>query len=129
MGLVAVGPAAVAGVLTELLLQVHADLAFWFGVVGVSVGLVVFIVVLLYAFPLVALYDATASSALRNSLFLSAHHIVNTLGLAAMAVLLLLATIYISLGLLLLWPAVYGLFVVNNCRVVLQSETEAVRHA
>ena len=69
LGLAAVGPAAVVGFITELLSQMDADLAFWFGVVGGVVGFVVFLVVLLYAFPLVALCDAGLASALRNSVF------------------------------------------------------------
>ena len=60
---------------------------------------------------------------------LSANNIGSTLGLAAMAVLMLLATIYFSIALLFIWPPVYGLFIVNNCRLALQSEPEAMRHA
>lgn len=81
-------------------------------------------IVLLYACPLAGLYDQGAATALRNAAVLSARYIANTLGLVALAVLLTLATVQFSLGLIFLWPAVLGLFAANNCRLVVTLEQQ-----
>ncbi|NLE45573.1 MAG: hypothetical protein GX620_12705, partial [Chloroflexi bacterium] len=63
--------------------------------------------------------------ALRNALILSARHLMNTFGLLGLLILFVMATIYIHAGLSLFWPALWGLFVVNNCRMVVAQELEA----
>lgn len=88
----------------------------------IVLGAMVLVIVALYAIPLLALYEVSLHSALRNSMLLSALFIANTLGLAAMAVLMGFAAVYISFALLLILPAVLGLFVVNNCFMVVASE-------
>ncbi|HHY55505.1 MAG TPA: hypothetical protein GYA08_08710 [Chloroflexi bacterium] len=83
----------------------------------------ILVIVTIYALPLLALFDAPVTNALQNSVILSARYVVNTLGLAALAVLLAFGVIYLSLGLLLILPACFALFVVNNCFLVVHAES------
>lgn len=99
------------------------QLASGFWALLILLGCLILIVVTIYALPLLALFDASVPNALQNSAILSARYVVNTLGLAAMAVLLAFGVIYLSLGLLLILPACFALFVVNNCFLVVQSES------
>ena len=62
---------------------------------------------------------------LRNSVILPARHINSTVGMVALAVLCILATIYLSSGLMFVLPALYGMFVANNCRLVIEQEEPA----
>lgn len=78
----------------------------------------------LYAAPLLVLCDQAPAAAIRNSPLLAARHIANTLGLLALVVLGALATVYLSLGLLFVLPAFFGVFVINNCRLVVELETQ-----
>ncbi|MCB0020940.1 MAG: hypothetical protein KDE09_24260 [Anaerolineales bacterium] len=84
-------------------------------------GLLILATIVLYAFPICAVFDTPLQVALRSGVILSARNISNTLGLVAMAILATLAVYYISLGLLFFLPAVFGLFVVNNCLLVVDS--------
>ena len=76
----------------------------------------------LYAYPLIALHGAALFNALRNGLILASRYPSNTLGLLGMAVLGGLAVGYVGVALLFFLPAWYGLFVVNNCRLVVERE-------
>ncbi|NLE43465.1 MAG: hypothetical protein GX620_01985, partial [Chloroflexi bacterium] len=49
-------------------------------------------------------------------------HIANTLGLLGMGILFAFGVGYISSGLLFILPAVWGVFLVNNCRMVVDEE-------
>lgn len=88
----------------------------------ILLGCLILMIVTIYALPLLALFDASVMNALQNSVILSARYVVNTLGLAALAVLLAFGVIY-GLGLLLILPACFALFVVNNCLLVVQTES------
>jgi uncharacterized membrane protein YesL len=76
----------------------------------------------LYAFPLLILHDQPVRTALRNSAILASRHLINTLGLVSMGILALFAVLYLSPAMLFLFPAFCGMFVVNNCRLVLGEE-------
>lgn len=76
----------------------------------------------LYAFPLLGLHNLSLCTALRNAAILASRHISNTLGLLGMAILFAMAICYLSSGLLFILPSVWGLFIVNNCRMVLDEE-------
>lgn len=89
----------------------------------ILLGCLILMSVTIYALPLLALFDAPVTNALQNSVILSARYVVNTLGLAALAVLLAFCVSYVSLGLLLILPACFALFVVNNCLLVAHSES------
>lgn len=95
------------------------------GLAGDAVGLAFLMALYLYAFPLLVLYDARLGTALSNALILASRHLNNTLGLLGMGVLFGLGIVRLNVGLLLVLPAVWGMFVVNNCRMVLTEETES----
>jgi uncharacterized membrane protein YesL len=94
----------------------------WIGLAADALGLLVIVTLFLYAFPLLVLHDMDVVTALRNGLILASRHIVNTLGLLSMGVLFALATLYLSSGLLFFFPVVWGMFIVNNCRMVVEEE-------
>ena len=79
-------------------------------------------VLVLYAVPLLVAYDQELPAVLRNSAILPGRHINNTIGMVALAVLCILATIYISSGLMFVLPALYGMFAANNCRLAIAQE-------
>jgi len=91
-------------------------------VVGTVAGLLVAGLLILYTAPLLVLYKQDLRTLLRNSVVLSARHITNTLGMVALAVLCGFLVARLNSGLLFVLPALYGMFVVNNCRLVLQQE-------
>ena len=72
--------------------------------------------------PLMVLYEQDLGLALRNSLILSARYITNTIGMVALAVICGLLVGYLNSGLIFVLPALYGMFVVNNCRLVMGLE-------
>jgi uncharacterized membrane protein YesL len=96
----------------------------WLSTAALLPAILVFGVATLYAAPLLAIHDTDTGTALRNAAILSARHPANTLGLIAMAVLMAMVTIYVSLGFLFVLPAVYGMFVANNCRLVVTLEDQ-----
>lgn len=92
---------------------------------GLLASVLVGSVLILYAVPLLVSYDHDLPAVLRNSVILSARHINNTVGMVALAVLCFLATVYLSSGLMFVLPALYGMFVANNCRLVIELEEPA----
>lgn len=94
----------------------------WLGLFADALGLLVLITLFLYAFPLLILHDVNARTALRNAFVLASRHIVNTLGLLSIGVLFVFAIVYLSSGLLFILPAVWSMFIVNNCRMVIEEE-------
>jgi len=101
--------------------RVTGSAALFLAGTAILLGLLIFATVLIYAFPMLAMYNTSVPLALRNSVVLSARHITNTLGLVALAVLMAFALHYVSLGLLFFLPAIYGVFVVNNCLLTIGS--------
>jgi uncharacterized membrane protein YesL len=118
-----------AYLLYRLLPGLAAPVAPWPLWAGLIVGLLATALVCalyLYAFPLTVLYDLPLHMTLRNSAILASRHAGNTVGLLGMGVLFALATLYFSLALLFILPTVYGLFIVNHCRlVVAESENQS----
>jgi len=94
----------------------------WAGLAADVLGVAVAGAIALYAYPLIALHDAALFNALRNGLILASRYPSNTLGLLGMAVLGGLAVGYVGVALLFFLPAWYGLFVVNNCRLLVERE-------
>jgi uncharacterized membrane protein YesL len=97
----------------------------WVALLGLAAdGFVLFFLTMLslYAFPLLVLYDADLRTVLRNAFILSARYLSNTLGLLGMGVLFYFAVVYLASGLLFFLPAVWGVFLVNNCRMVVDQE-------
>ena len=96
----------------------------WLGLVTDIIGLIVLLPLYLYVFPQVALYDLGVGTALSNALILASNHISNTLGLLGMSFLFGFAVEYVSSGFLFVLPAIWGVFVVNNCRMLVEEELE-----
>lgn len=94
----------------------------WAGLAADLAGLLLLACLYLYAFPILVRYDSTVRVALRNSLLLAARYLVNTLGLIGMAVLLGFLAAKVSWFLLVILPACWLVFVINNCRMVLEVE-------
>jgi uncharacterized membrane protein YesL len=107
----------------EMLSRPEAPPVVWLGLAADMLGLLLLIVLYLYAFPLLVQHDTGIWVALRNAFALASRHLNNTLGLLGMGVLFTLAILYLSSGLLLFLPAVWGMFIVNNCRLVVGEET------
>jgi uncharacterized membrane protein YesL len=100
-------------------------LAVPFLTLGLLVSLLVGSMLVLYAVPLLVTYDRDLATVLRNSAILPPRHINNTVGMVALAVLCILATVYVSSGLLFVLPALYGMFAANNCRLAIAQEESA----
>jgi uncharacterized membrane protein YesL len=124
-------PAVRLGVLASFLpvaigaLAAWGDTTQWIGpllLLGIAASIVVGSLLLLYAVPLLVLYGGELPDVLHNTAVLSARHINNTVGMVALAVLCVLAIAYISSGLAFVLPALYGVFVANNCRLLVELE-------
>lgn len=94
----------------------------WIGLAADAAGLFLLSCLFIYAYPILVLYDANIQTALRNSFILAARYLSNTLGLIALAVLLVIIASEINLILLVIFPACWLVFVINNCRMVLRIE-------
>ncbi|MFN8464489.1 MAG: hypothetical protein U0X20_03025 [Caldilineaceae bacterium] len=94
-------------------------------IVGLLASFLVGSVLVLYAVPLLVAYDHDIPTVLRNSVILPGRHINSTMGMVALAVLCIFATIYVSSGLMFVLPALYGMFAANNCRLAIAREEAA----
>ena len=94
----------------------------WLGFAVDGLVALVLLALLIYATPLMVIHDLRVSDALRNAFILSARYFMNTLGLMGMIVIFVFATIRVHSLLIFLWPAFWGLFLVNNCRMVVIQE-------
>jgi uncharacterized membrane protein YesL len=121
---------AAAAVLVLLIALASAPpvaLSVWLALAaGISITLIVALL-LLNAFPLLALYDLSLGNALRNGFVLSARHISATLGLLSMGVLFGLAIARLTIALMFFAPGVLGLFLVAHCRMAVDEELNAGR--
>ena len=96
----------------------------WAGIVVCIVGLAVLITLYLYAFPLLSQHEMTYGVALRNSALLASRHAANSVGLLSMVVISALTVVYFSIALLFFLPMLFGMFVVNNCKMVVALEKQ-----
>jgi hypothetical protein len=103
----------------------EVPLVVWGGLAADALGILIAGSLALYAFPLLVLHDMGAGTALRNAFLLAGRHVLNTVGLLSMAIVFAFAAATISSGLVLILPAFWGLFIVNNCRLVVQEELAA----
>ena len=126
LGLLTAFPLLAALLILPGLAQPEAPVVVWLGLAADVLGLLILASLYLYAFPLLVLHDVDLITALRNALVLASRHISNTLGLLGMGVLFAMATRYLSSGLLFFLPAIWGMFVVNNCRLVVNQELSKV---
>jgi len=100
----------------------EVPLIVWLGLAADLLGLLLLVVLYLYAFPLLVQHEVGVWTAVSNAFVLASRHLNNTFGLLAMGVLFALAILYLSSGLLLFLPAIWGMFIVNNCRLVVDEE-------
>lgn len=122
LGLLICFPLLVALLTLSMLSLPQVPFVVWLGLGADALGLLVLATLYLYAFPLLVLYDMSVGMALRNALILTGRYIWNTLGLLGMGILFALTCAYVSPVLLFILPPVWGLFVVNNCRMVVEEE-------
>jgi uncharacterized membrane protein YesL len=94
-------------------------------IVGLLASFLVGSLLVLYVVPLLVAYDQDIPEVLRNSAILPGRHINGTVGMVALAVLCIFATIYLSSGLMFVLPALYGMFAANNCRLAIAQEGTA----
>ncbi len=97
----------------------------WGGLAADGLGILIVGSLSLYVFPLIALHDMSLGTALRNAFLLAGRHVLNTIGLLSMGIIFTCAMVYISSGLVFILPAFWGVFIVNNCRLVVQEELAA----
>lgn len=121
LGMLAAFPLLAALVTLPALQQPTVPLVVWLGLGADLFGMALLAALLLYAFPLLVHFDYGVKTSLRDGWILAARYPGHTLGLLGLGILGAFAVGYLSLGLLLLLPALYGLFVVGNSLLVLQT--------
>ncbi len=122
LGLLASFP-LLAGLLTlPNLARPEVPAIIWGGLAADGLGILVVLALSLYAIPLLVLHDMSLGMALHNALLLAGRYVVNTIGLLSMIIALAFAAYYVSLSLVFILPAMWGVFVVNNCRMVVAEE-------
>lgn len=121
LGMLAAFPFLAALATLPALQQPAVPLVVWIGLGADLFGMALLAAILLYAFPLLVHFDYGVKDSLRDGWILAARFPAHTLGLLGFGILGAFAVSYFSLGLLLLLPALYGLFVVGNSLLVLQT--------
>ena len=124
LGLLAAFPLVAAFLTLPSLAAPETPVVVWLGLAADALGLLLLIILYLYAFPLLILYNLGIGAALYNSFILASRYLMNTLGLLSLGGLFLLAVLYLNSGLLFILPAIWGMFIVNNCRLVITLEEE-----
>lgn len=124
LGLLATFPVLAALFTLPGLAQPDVPSVVWVGLAADAFGLLLLATLFLYAFPLLVLYDVDVRTALQNAFILASRHIVNTFGLLSLGVLTFLGAVYLSSGLLFVLPAIWGMFMVNNCQLVIKIEED-----
>jgi uncharacterized membrane protein YesL len=122
LGLLICFPLLAALLTLPMLSLSQVSLVVWLGLGADALGLLILVALYLYAFPLLVLHDLDLARVLRNALILASRHTWNTLGLLGMGILFALASAYVSPALLFILPAVWGSFIMNNCRMVVAEE-------
>lgn len=128
LGLLASFPVFAAILTLPAFERTQVPVVVWIGIAADLLGLLIVTSLLIYAVPLIVIHDVGAATALRNAVIMAGRYSMNTLGLLGLAFLFTLATLYISSGLLLFWPPLWGMFIVNNCRLVVKQELEGENH-
>lgn len=118
LGMIAAFPLLAALITLPLLQQPIVPLVVWLGLGADLLGMALVAALLLYAFPTLVHEDAGVKTSLHKGWRLAALHPWHTVGLIGLGILLVFAVGYLSLGLLFLLPAVYGMFVMGNALLV-----------
>lgn len=113
----------VAGLLkTPLLKQAEISPTLWLSFAADFFVAAFMAALLLYAFPIMVRRNLGLRETVYGAWRLVGRRPVNTVGLLGLCILFGFALAYFSLGLLFLLPAIFGLFVVGNCELVVQQE-------
>ncbi len=121
-GLVALPLVAAAGTAPLLGLEPVPTVA-WVGLYADVVVLFFLATLNLYVCPQIVVFDVGVRLAMRNGLLMEVRHLGNTFGLVSLAVLLVFLATRVSLLLLVILPAFWLVFVINNFRLVLRLES------
>jgi uncharacterized membrane protein YesL len=114
----------VAGVGTAPLLGLDSvPLVAWVGLYADVVVLFFLAALNIYVCPQIVMHDVGIRLAMRNGLLMEVRHLGNTAGLISLAVLLVFVVSKVSLLLLVIFPAFWLVFVINNFRLVLRLES------
>jgi hypothetical protein len=124
LGLLAAFPMVAALLTLPSLAAPETPTVVWLGLVADVFGLLLLFTLYMYAFPLLILHDLGIGTALYHSLILASRYLMNTLGLLSLGGLFLLAVLYLNSGLMFILPAIWGMFIVNNCRLIITLEEE-----
>ena len=99
----------------------------WIGLGIDLLGCAVMATLSLYAFPSLIQHRQNGVRAhIRDALILASRNPTNSLGILAIGILFAFGVAYVSLGLLLLLPAIYSLFIAANYLLVLDIEKTAL---
>lgn len=123
LGLLPAVPSALLLALLPMLdVQVAVPAMVWLAVGANLFALAVAAILVLYAFPNLVQRELGTVACIRDALILSSRNPANSVGLLAMGVLFGMGIAHVSLGLVLLLPTVYGLFVAGNGLAVVEAE-------
>ena len=119
-------PAVPAGFLLVFLpileAQATVPASVWFGIAANLLALAVAATLALYTFPNLVQRDLRTFDCIRDALILSSRNPAHSVGLLAMGILFGMGIAHVSQGLVLLLPAVYGLFIAGNGLAVVEAE-------
>ena len=125
LGLLPAVPAAfLLALLPALETQAAVPASVWFGIAFNLFALAVAGTLALYAFPNLVQRDLGTLDCIRDALILSSRNPAPSIGLLAMGVLFGMGIAFVSQGLVLLLPALYGLFIAGNGLAVVAAEFE-----
>lgn len=122
LGVLLVVPIIVAWLMLPAFAGEHVPTMLWIGLGADLLAMALVWSIGLYAYPMLATHDLSLFDAIRNSMILASRHAMNTVGMVSMAVLCLVVAGVIGSVVFLFLPAVYGMFVVNNYRLVMADE-------
>jgi uncharacterized membrane protein YesL len=124
LGLITALPVTAASLTLPLLQFSPVPLQVWVGLGADLAGLSFLSAMYLYMYPQIVIYDLSIRTSFKNSLFLASRYLSHTIGLLAMAFLLVLIASKISYWLLVIFPGCWMVFVINNCRMGIHLELE-----
>jgi uncharacterized membrane protein YesL len=124
LSFVAVFPFTAASLTLPLLQSSPVPVQIWIGLGADLAGLFFISAMYMYMVPQIVIYDLSIRTAFKNSLYLSARYLSHTIGLLAMAFLLILIAAQVSYWLLVVFPGCWLVFVINNCRMGIHLELD-----
>jgi uncharacterized membrane protein YesL len=96
---------------------------------GIQLALLTFLGLLhIYTFALIALYDASVISSLRNAFVLSVRHPGPTFGLISLVLLLSYTLVFFGLGMVVVVPAVLAVFLANNTLILVERQWHGAKN-